>query len=59
MQNTESESIGAIYIRSENLQHLSKQEAQTFLNITSKLYALVDAKLADKLAEVAGYKECA
>jgi hypothetical protein len=59
VQNTETESIGAIYIRSENLQYLSKQEAQMLLSITGKLYALVDASLADKLAEVAGYKECA
>ena len=59
MKDGEPENISAIYIRDENLRYLSKQDAQVLLRITGKLCALVDAKLGDTLAEMAGYKECA
>ena len=55
----ELEGISAIYIRDENLKYLSEQDAQMLLRITGKLCALVDARLTDKLAEMAGYEECA
>ena len=59
MKDIEAENISAIYIPNENLKYMSRQDAQVLLSITGKLSAVVDARLADKLAEMAGYKECA
>jgi hypothetical protein len=51
----DSKSVSAIYIADENLKYLTKEDAQMLLRLTGKLYALVDMRLGDKLAEIAGY----